>query len=209
MCLSTLTRPFLPYKDKNKTLLFSIGKFVGVYYKEEFLYARDLGYKIYPLRGYLFEKKSSPFDHFVTTIYEKRQEAKKEDNKAMDFSYKLLMNSLYGKFGINPKSIITEVCDRQRYDHLTQNCSLILGDRLSDRYYIVSYVINKNKGDDENSYWKPPTISAVQLSAAITACSRIHNVQIHIKTRLLLHRYRLSNSRKSSSRRRNIINRIG
>jgi hypothetical protein len=31
-----------------------------------------------------------------------------------------------------------------------------------------------NKGDVDDSDWKPPRISAVQMAAAITACSRIH-----------------------------------
>ena len=61
VCPSTINRPFLPYKDSNDTLLFPTGKFVGVYYSEELKYARDLGYTIIPLRGYLFEDKPSPF----------------------------------------------------------------------------------------------------------------------------------------------------
>ena len=41
VCPSTITRPFLPYKDYNNTLLFPTGKFVGVYYSEELKYARS------------------------------------------------------------------------------------------------------------------------------------------------------------------------
>ena len=82
------------------------------------------------------------------------------------------MNSLYGRFGINSKSTVTEVCDRERYDYLTQEKHLILGDKLSEYYYIVSYLINTEQDDDSD--WNPPRISAVQLAAAITACSRIH-----------------------------------
>lgn len=173
VCPRTITRPFLPYKDHNNTLLFPTGKFVGVYFSEELIYARDLGYKIIPLRGYLFEKKPSPFDSFVSSLFGRRLEAKKAGNDAMVYGYKILMNSLYGRFGINPESTITEVCDRKRYDDLTQNKDhLILGDKLSEHYYIVSYVSNTGHVDDSD--WNPPRISAVQMAAAITACSRIH-----------------------------------
>lgn len=172
VCPSKMTRPFLPYKDHNKTLLFPTGKFVGVYFSEELIYAHNLGYKILPLRGYLFEKKPSPFDSFVSSIFGRRQEAKKTGNEAMAYGYKILMNSLYGRFGINPESTITEVCERKRYDYLTQSDHFISGDKLSDNYYIVSYV--SNTGDIDDSDWNPKKISAVQLSAAITACSRIH-----------------------------------
>lgn len=50
VCPSHINRPFLPYRDKNNTFVFPTGKFVGVYYSEELKYARDLGYKIIPLR---------------------------------------------------------------------------------------------------------------------------------------------------------------
>lgn len=131
VCPSTITRPFLPYRVINNTLLIPTGKFVGVYYSEEFIYARDLGYKIIHLRGYLFEKKPSPFGSFVSSLFGKRQEAKKTGNDAMAYGYKILMNSLYGRFGINPLSTITEVCDRAN-DYLTQRENLIFGDKLSD-----------------------------------------------------------------------------
>lgn len=170
-CPRTLTRPFLPYRDENETLLFPTGEFVGVFFSEELIFARDLGYEIRPLRGYLFEKKTSPFDSFVSSVFGKRQEAKKTGNSAMEYGYKILMNSLYGRFGINPQSTITEVCNRSRYDDLMQRDNILNGDKLSDDYYIVTYVSNTVHSDDID--WNPPKISAVQLAAAITACSRI------------------------------------
>lgn len=173
VCPSTITRPFLPYKNRKKTLLFPIGQFVGVYYSEELKYARDLGYEILPLRGYLFEKMSSPFESFVSDIFASRQEAKKCGDDAMAYVYKILMNSLYGRFGINPECTITEVCQKARYEDLIQRNNFISGNKLSDHYYLVSY--HSHTGHDDNSSdFKLPTNSAVQISAAITACARIH-----------------------------------
>ncbi|KAI5677406.1 hypothetical protein M9H77_08356 [Catharanthus roseus] len=43
-CPTTIKRPFLPFRQKDGTLIFPTGEFVGVYYSEEFKYARDLGY---------------------------------------------------------------------------------------------------------------------------------------------------------------------
>jgi len=173
-CPRNITRPFLPYRDENKkTLIFPTGNFVGVYYSEELKYARDIGYRIIPLSGYLFEKmNSSPFGSFVSTIFEKRQDAKRTGNDAMSYIYKILMNSLYGRFGINPKCTITEVCDLDRYNHLTKKSDFILADKLSEHYYIVTYW--SNTGQVSDSDWSPPRISAVQLAAAVTACARIH-----------------------------------
>lgn len=53
-----------------------------MYFSEEFFYARDLGYRIIPLRGYL---KPSPFESFVSSLFE--QEENKAGNKAMAYVY--------------------------------------------------------------------------------------------------------------------------
>lgn len=89
----------------------------------------------------------------------------------MSYIYKILLNSLYGRFGINPKSTVTELCNDERYEHLLRNTKFTIADKLSNsKYHIVSYYKNTEKDD----YWDPPRISAVQLSAAVTACSRIY-----------------------------------
>lgn len=169
-CPSTINRPFLPYRDtKSKTLLFPTGHFVGVYFSEELIYARDkLGYTIIPLWGYLFERKPSPFADFVSTLYKSRMLAKKEDNEPMVYVYKTLMNSLYGRFGINPESVVTEICGRERFSTLVDKERFIIAEELNDRYNLISYVT------DNDSEMNQHRISAVQLSAAITACARIH-----------------------------------
>lgn len=42
----------------------------------------------------------SPFDHFISDLSKSRLEAKKKGDDAMNSIYKILMNSLYGRFGI-------------------------------------------------------------------------------------------------------------
>ncbi|XP_073313483.1 DNA polymerase-like [Primulina huaijiensis] len=171
VCPTNISRPFLPYKDQYGTLIFPTGKFIGVFYSEELKFARDLGYEIIPLRGYLFEKKSSPFESFISHLYESRLDAKKRGDEAMTFIYKILMNSLYGRFGMNPESTVTEICDQKRYEELMKKDTFQSAEKLTDHYYIVNYITNFSGSDDD---WKPPRMSAVQLSAAITACARIH-----------------------------------
>ena len=62
-CPETIKRPFLPFREKKG------GSFIGVYYSEELKYARDIGYTVIPLSGYLFQKKESPFKDYVSTLY--------------------------------------------------------------------------------------------------------------------------------------------
>ncbi|OIT20034.1 dna polymerase [Nicotiana attenuata] len=45
-------------------------------------------------------------------------------------------------------------------------------EKLSDEYYIDAYKTNTERVPDAE--WRPPRIAAVQMSAAITACARIH-----------------------------------
>lgn len=171
VCPKTIKKPFLPYRDKNNTLIFPTGEFVGVYYSEELKYARGLGYTVLPISGYLFEKMESPLRDFVSSLFESRLEAKISGNESLSYVYKILMNSLYGRFGINPKSTTTVICDEDRYKDLIRHSELIFGDMLSENNYIVAYKSNTGTGSD---YWNPPKNSAVQLAAAITASARIY-----------------------------------
>lgn len=45
-------------------------------------------------------------------------------------------------------------------------------DKLTDSDYLVNYIRNSCCVNDED--WKAPRLTAVQLSAAITACARIY-----------------------------------
>lgn len=170
VCPTTIEHPFLPYKE-DETLIFPTGRFVGVYYTEELKFARNLGYEIFPLRGYLFEKKDSPFDGIISDLYNRRLEAKKRGDAPMTYLYKILMNSLYGRFGLNPESTLTEICNKSRFDEWIKKDNFKSGEKLNDQYYLVSYSSNCYS-DDEG--WKAPKMSAVHLAAAITACARIH-----------------------------------
>ena len=170
-CPKSIKKPFLPYRNKDGTLIFPTGTFVGVYYSEELKYARDIGYTIIPICGYLFEEMESPFKGYVHSLFESRSNAKKMGNNALSYVYKILMNSLYGRFGINPQSTKTEMCNKSRRDRLLRRAEFISEVILREDLYMVSYLTNPGKGP---SYWDPPKNTAVQLSAAITASARIY-----------------------------------
>lgn len=73
------------------------------------------------------------------------------------------------------ESTVTEICNQKQYESLVMKenfQSLTTKSKLNDKYYIVKYITNSSSVDDDD--WKPPKMSAVHLSAAITACSRIH-----------------------------------
>ena len=49
--------------------------------------------------GYETSKVEHIFSDFVKELYSRRQKAKEDKNEVLNLTYKLLMNSLYGKFG--------------------------------------------------------------------------------------------------------------
>jgi len=90
--------PILPYRFENK-LLFPYGTFRGWYSHVELREAIKRGATIKEVhRTYYFKETVDPFSRFIKDMYNKRMEYKKENNP-MEYVVKILMNSLYGKFG--------------------------------------------------------------------------------------------------------------
>ncbi len=88
--------PLLPLRHDNK-LLFPLGKFQAWQTHAELRKAIDLGYKIEILKSYTYEKNFNPFSDFVNEMYSERMKFKK-NNSPFELIYKILLNSLYGKF---------------------------------------------------------------------------------------------------------------
>ena len=53
--------------------------------------------------GYKFRGETGLFSEYIDYWYDVKQKAKVEGNKAMYHIAKLMLNSLYGKFGSNPE----------------------------------------------------------------------------------------------------------
>jgi len=74
------------------------------------------------------------------------------------------MNHLFGRLGINPMSKVTHIVDDAKFMEMNINTQLIFAEMLAENTHIVSY---QRHTFSEEKYIKP-TISAVQISAAIT-----------------------------------------
>jgi DNA polymerase type B, organellar and viral len=77
-------------------------------YSEEMYNAMKHGYKFTVIEGYEFTK-GNIFKEFVETMYNLRMSFPK--NHPMNLIAKLLMNSLYGKFGMKPTNTMVEIFD--------------------------------------------------------------------------------------------------
>ena len=90
--------PLLHTKIKDMSIA-PVGTWTGWYFSEELKLALKLGYTFEVLEGVLFER-GNIFKKYVSTLYKLRKSFKKDDPRNM--ICKLLLNSLYGKFGMSP-----------------------------------------------------------------------------------------------------------
>lgn len=64
----------------------------------------------------------------------------------MSFVCKILMNSLYGRFGINPKTNMSELCFQKRYEYMNTQKGFLNGYALGDKGdYLIQYLTEDNR----------------------------------------------------------------
>ena len=83
------------HKNISGKFIFPIGRFKGRYYTPEIVKAMEMGYKVKVIFGYEFIKTDYMFRDYVDYFYM----IKTESVGAKKQVAKLLLNSLYGKFG--------------------------------------------------------------------------------------------------------------
>ncbi len=87
--------PGLPVRYDGK-LIFPCGRFTGTWCYPEIRQAIKDGAKILRVFwAYEYSKWCAPFKDFITTVYNKR---KREKDFLMNYTYKIFMNSVFGKF---------------------------------------------------------------------------------------------------------------
>jgi DNA polymerase type B, organellar and viral len=145
-----------------------VGSWINTHFSEEIKEAKKLGYKFKILRGYLFEKENI-FKEFILDLSEIKENSSK--GSANYTIFKLLMNSLYGRFGMSPKMETHKIIDQ----------SLALKYHTEDNYVVTSFDLLLNGKElisffDINERYdniKKINIS-VPIASAITSYPRIY-----------------------------------
>lgn len=152
--------------ENGKRTISPVGSWIGIYFSEELKEAIKLGYEIKILRGYLFDKENI-FKECIETLYNLKENSIR--GSADYLIYKLLMNSLYGRFGMSPimdsHIILDNYTAEEKY---YKNDRLIITNviELDNFDHLISF---HNKLNDFN---KELNIS-IPISSAITSYSRI------------------------------------
>lgn len=171
------------YNDKG-TLITPIGSWTGWYFSEELREALNYGYKIVPVYGYKFSRGKDIFNKFVNHFYAIKSEGK----TALKTVAKLVLNSLYGKFGAQEYINETKIMTFEETEKLFKTHDILnVEDLLDCKRSLVTHCVIPNEakciesGADyqslldklDSSGHKSENISVV-LASAITAYARIY-----------------------------------
>lgn len=162
-----LEHPIIQIKHEKNTVS-PTGKFPFLLYSKEIENARSLGYEIQVEGGYNFSDSQFLFKNYVDAIYKLRQSYSKEN--PMNLVAKLLLNSLYGRFGLDTNFSTRELMTSEEYDKFfKENGNKIVGTiELGGGLYYLEY-----KEDGKSDLQSGDDITSIAVSMAITAESRI------------------------------------
>lgn len=142
-----------------KKYIFPTGKYRALLSTPEVDYVRSLGYSVSIERGFVFSNGGNIFREFVDSLYEIRENSRRDsvDNTIA----KLLLNSCYGRFGLNSKK------EQLVFDNGDSGLKFPGGEEI----------ILKVAGKDYRLMSKGVTIetfSNVAIAGYVTALARIH-----------------------------------
>lgn len=153
-----------------------LGNWNDMIFSEEMYNAMKFGYKFDVLWGYTFESDYI-FTKFVDDLYGIRLEYPKTD--PMNYIAKIIMNSLYGRFGMDDNFVLSEIMNKEDYDKfekLDKDNSIIDVIEIDDNYLVQS----KNSKMELNTLLDNGSETHninIAIAAAITAYARIHMSQ--------------------------------
>lgn len=177
--------PILPLRHDGG-LYFPKGTFTSIQFSEELRYAIKYGYEVVSIKkGLSFDKRDNVFHKYVNEFYIlKEKEAKTKG--ALYFIVKLLLNALYGKFGMKPVESEFRVIDPIDYHKYIDFCTIEhvieLKDailiRIKDEYNTNTlktpdFMYRKRTEGPKVFNWGRDERSPAHVSAAIASYSRI------------------------------------
>jgi DNA polymerase type B, organellar and viral len=150
--------------DNGIRTIAPIGNWNEMMFSEELYNALNYGYQFKILWGYTFEKDNI-FKDYVNFLYELRSKYPKSD--PMNFIAKILLNSLYGRFGMSDIFDEVSIIHKDYYNEFENKFfNNIKKTTEIDDYIMVEF---ENIENIEST----PDVS-IGVAAAITAYSRIH-----------------------------------
>lgn len=155
-----------------------LGSWNGWIFSGEMDNALKYGYTFEIIKGYQFEK-GYIFSDYINKMYNLRLEYNKGD--AMNLIAKLLLNSLYGKFGMKSettKVVILENNNKELNKNLDKFNTNIVDIIHLENYTIIIYITNKFVPDDVKDVFLDDPFhqmdTNIAVASAITSYARIY-----------------------------------
>lgn len=172
--------PILPSRYNGKTI-FPIGEFKGIWTNELLTYALYNGYEIIEIyEQVLYNEKVLLFHDYIDKLYNLRLKYKEEKNPE-EQTIKLLLNSLYGKFG-QRKPLITELVTKEKITNSLLQKKLLAGYEIHQSDITKMYIMQIiGKKYSKNTF--PIIASYVTSYALIQMCIKLKNtIPLYIDT---------------------------
>lgn len=170
-CRVNTTQPYFPHKRDNHTC-FPIGGFSTYLTTPELRLALKNGWieKIHEIAYY----RARPiFKEFVTFFYNERLKCKKEGDELRSLVFKLMLNSLYGKFGQRGyEDKILGECEPGEWP-LSYGYDAVTGTRSIIRQIGRNVIQNKKIGEGKNAF--------VAIASHVTAYARLYLYSLVIR----------------------------
>ena len=154
-----------------------LGSWEGWIFSGEMDNAMKYGYQFEIIKGYQFEK-GDLFSDYVNKLYELRLQYLK--THAMNLIAKLLMNSLYGKFGMKTEVSVVNIynCSTPESEKAFEEMLEAYGEniqdyiQLDDNFVIVRDSIAKLKYDQDEDMYHGLDVN-IAVASAITSAARM------------------------------------
>jgi len=164
------------YDSSQGKFIFPTGRFKIIASTAELEYARSIGVKIVSTgRGAIFESGGHIFKDFINELYEMRKRAAKDSVDS--FICKLLMNSSYGRFGLN--LLREQLVIDEGQDNVGDSCYEFETGEIHNGKPVVMRFVRENKYIE--------SFTNVAIAAYVTSYARIRMHKHYMKFPRELH----------------------
>jgi hypothetical protein len=176
-----LEHPILQRRIKTSSgirTIAGLGNWEGYIFSEEMNNAIKYGYKFKVISGYEF-KQGNLFSEYVNKMYNLRIQYDK--SHPMNYIAKLLLNSLYGKFGMNTSRTVVEIHDCSSEESKMDFLKLldIFGESISDyiqigdKFIIIRDSLSHINYDEEGDLYHGLNVN-IAIASAVTSYARVY-----------------------------------
>nr|YP_008474718.1 truncated DNA polymerase [Glomus cerebriforme]AGJ98100.1 truncated DNA polymerase [Glomus cerebriforme] len=158
------------------------GEFSGFFFSEELRFALANGYKLLNIgEAWLFQRGENTFRALIEKLNAMKVQAQKEGKPVLRNLAKLLMNSMYGRFGMHTPEVKHAIVNPQQLDDIVENY-LVLEKITLGTLELITYILNRDlldfSEDKETKLLRKylkgiPGQTNVPIAAAVTAYSRM------------------------------------